>query len=86
MFCLLAFLGVAASALWTQDRFVAAAYTAPFYAVSIVIFPFLGWYTAHYKEFRVPLLAGYVLYLGAMIGFTQTVSDDEISASVSRSS
>lgn len=72
MFCLLAFLGVAASALWTQDLFVAAAYTAPFYAVSIAFFPLLGWYTARYKEFRGPLIVGYILYLGAMIGFTQT--------------
>lgn len=66
MFALLAFFGVAAQALWTQDIFVAAAYTSPFYLVSIPFFVILIWYTGKYKEFKIPLTVGYLLYLGAM--------------------
>ncbi|KAK4049357.1 hypothetical protein OIO90_005486 [Microbotryomycetes sp. JL221] len=65
-FNILAFVPVAASALWQpQDPFMAAAYIIPFYLASLPIFFVLGWYTTKFKEFRVPLACGYALYLAA---------------------
>ncbi|KAK4049328.1 hypothetical protein OIV83_004265 [Microbotryomycetes sp. JL201] len=63
-FNILAFVPVAASALWQpQDSFLASAYIAPFYLASIPFFFLIGWYTYKFKDFRGPLIVGYAIYV-----------------------
>ncbi|SCV74175.1 BQ2448_6607 [Microbotryum intermedium] len=76
-FSLLAFLPVAAADLWApQDAFKANIYLAPFYLTSIPLFFINGWYADRFKEFRIPLVLGYLLYLASCIGLALSDRND----------
>ncbi|SCZ98974.1 BZ3500_MvSof-1268-A1-R1_Chr3-1g05742 [Microbotryum saponariae] len=76
-FSILAFLPVAAAGLWApQDAFKANIYLAPFYLTSVPLFFVNGWYVDRFKEFRLPLVIGYLLYLGACIGLALSDRND----------
>ncbi|KAJ9091270.1 hypothetical protein QFC19_009180 [Naganishia cerealis] len=61
-------------ALYAHDPIIAALYLLPFFMTILVISPVLSIYATKYKDVKWPIVAGFVFFLSAIIGYGTTTA------------